>query len=100
MLAEAMAQILNLILRGDLSAERVKGIYHATNGGQTRWFGVARANLKSGRRRCRLLPIPTSAYPTVACLRAYSVLDDSKLLQTFALALPDWDQSCGSASRT
>ncbi|WP_089729521.1 dTDP-4-dehydrorhamnose reductase [Candidatus Thiosymbion oneisti] len=93
MLAEVTAQILYRILRGDLDPERVKGIYHATNGGQTSWFDFARAILDISGRRCRLLPIPTREYPAPARRPAYSVLDNTKLRETFGLALPDWQIS-------
>ena len=45
MLAEVTAQILYRILRGDLDPARIKGIYHATNGGETSWLDFARTIL-------------------------------------------------------
>jgi len=93
LLAEVTAQILYRILRGDLDPERIKGIYHATNGGQTSWFDFARVILAISGRRCRLLPIPTHEYPAPARRPAYSVLDNTKLRETFGLALPDWEVS-------
>jgi len=63
MLAEATAHILCRLLRGDLDPERVRGIYHATNGGATSWFDFARTILALSGRHCRLLPIPTREYP-------------------------------------
>ncbi len=93
MLAEVTAQILCRILRGELEAERVKGIYHATNHGETSWFDFARAILEISARRCSLLPIPTTEYPAPASRPAYSVLDNSKLRETFGLVLPHWEAS-------
>jgi len=93
MLAEVTAQILYRILHGKMDAERVKGVYHATNGGETSWFDFARAILDASGRHCDLVPIPTSEYPTPAHRPAYSVLDNSKLHETFGLALPDWETS-------
>lgn len=93
MLAEVTAQILHRILRDDLEPEQVRGIYHVTNGGRTSWFGFARAILALSGRSCRLLPIPSREYPTPARRPAYSVLDNTKLRETFGLALPDWEVS-------
>lgn len=93
MLAEATAQILHRIICGDLDAERVRGVYHATNGGETSWFNFAGTILELSGRRCSLLPIPTSEYPAPAQRPAYSVLDNIKLSDTFGLALPDWEIS-------
>jgi len=92
-LAEVTAQILYRILRGDLDAEGVKGVYHTTNDGETSWLDFARTILEISGRRCSLLPIPTSAYPTPAQRPAYSVLDNTRLRETFGLTLPDWEVS-------
>jgi dTDP-4-dehydrorhamnose reductase len=93
MLAEVTAQILYRTLRGELDIERVKGVYHATNGGETSWFKFARTILGLSGRRCTLLPIPTSEYPAPARRPGYSVLDNAKLRETFGLGLPDWEVS-------
>ncbi|MCG6860148.1 MAG: dTDP-4-dehydrorhamnose reductase [Chromatiaceae bacterium] len=93
MLAEVTAQILYRILRGDLELERIKGVYHATNGGETSWFNFARTILHVSGGSCSLLAIPTSEYRTPACRPAYSVLDNAKLEETFGLSLPDWEVS-------
>lgn len=93
MLAEVTAQILCRTLRGELDIERVKGVYHATNGGETSWYKFARTILDLSGRRCTLLPIPTSEYPAPARRPAYSVLDNAKLRETFGLGLPDWEVS-------
>jgi dTDP-4-dehydrorhamnose reductase len=93
MLAEVTAQILGRALRGDLDVERVRGVYHVTNGGETSWFNFARTILEASGRRCNLLPIPTSEYPAPARRPTYSVLDNTKLRETFGLALPHWEVS-------
>jgi dTDP-4-dehydrorhamnose reductase len=93
MLAEVTAQILYRVLGGDLDAERVKGVYHATNGGEISWYDFARTILEVSGRRCNLLPIPTSEYPAPAKRPAYSVLDNAKLRETFGLTMPDWESS-------
>ncbi len=93
MLAEATAQVLHRILCGDLDAQRVKGLYHVTGGGQTSWYGFASAILEMSGLTCNLLPIPSSDYRSPARRPAYSVLDNAKLRDTFGLALPDWESS-------
>lgn len=93
MLAEVTAQVLHRILRGDVTAAQARGIYHATGGGETSWYGFARAILTASGETCNLLPIPTSEYRSPAKRPAYSVLDNSKLRETFGLALPDWEVS-------
>jgi len=90
MLAEVTAQVLHRLLRGEVDAERVSGLYHATASGETSWYGFAKTILESSGGACRLLPIPSSEYRSPARRPAYSVLDNAKLWETFGLALPDW----------
>jgi len=97
MIAEAAAQILvqcrevNPMGRMDLSS--VPGIYHLTCSGQTTWYGFAeeiRSLAPAGSQAARILPIPTSDYPTPAKRPLNSVLANDKLANTFGIRLPDW----------
>ncbi len=93
MLAGITAHILYRILRGDIDIAQAKGTYHVTNSGETSWFDFASRILEISGRSCHLIPIPTSEYPAPARRPAYSVLDNTKLWETFGLALPDWEFS-------
>ena len=42
---------------------------------------------------CRILPIPSSGYPTPAKRPAYSLLDKSKIRNDYGLNIPDWKTS-------
>jgi dTDP-4-dehydrorhamnose reductase len=54
------------------------GIYHATSGGQTTWFGLAREIFSLlGADPARVRPIPSSALSRAAPRPAYSVLGHS-----------------------
>lgn len=84
------------------------GTYHMTAAGQTTWHGFATAILEGAAHVAteapwfaeatggksliarRVVPISTAEYPTPASRPAYSVLDNSRLIQKFALSLPDW----------
>ena len=75
------------------------GLYHATARGETTWFGFAQAIFDAWSRRAgasftvpKVLPIPTSEYPTPARRPAYSVLSNAKLERTFGVRLPEWRQ--------
>ena len=69
------------------------GIYHYTNAGTTNWyeFAVAIKNLTGSK--CVVNPISTAQYPTAATRPAYSVLDTTKIKETFGVAVPDWEDS-------
>jgi len=90
MLAEVTAQILHRVLRREVDLDRITGLYHVTAAGETSWYGFAKAILEASGGACRLLPIPSSDYRSPARRPAYSVLDNTKLWETFGLALPDW----------
>jgi dTDP-4-dehydrorhamnose reductase len=93
MLAEVTSQVLYRIFVGDIDLARHKGLYHLTGGGQTSWFGFARAIQNAIGEPCDLRPIGSDEYRSPAVRPAYSVLDNTKLLETFGIALPDWEAS-------
>lgn len=77
-----------------------RGIYHLTNGGITTWFDFASAivaAMPSDQPRARVIAIPSSDYPTKAQRPAYSVLDNTRMRDTFGMALPDWREALGLA---
>ena len=59
LLAEVSAQLLYRILRGDIDPRTQGGLFHVTGGGQTSWWGFARAIQEASGLNCRLLPIPS-----------------------------------------
>lgn len=93
LLAETTMQMLEgLYTNGVLRKERC-GLYHATCGGSTSWWGFARriVELAGYGERVLVLPIPTSEYPTPAKRPGYSVLSNAKLEATFGIRMPDWE---------
>lgn len=93
LLADVTAHLLGRTLSGNLDAEAIRGLYHVTGAGETSWYGFANAILEASGADCELKPIPTSDFPAPAKRPAYSVLDNSKLADTFGLSLPAWEQS-------
>jgi dTDP-4-dehydrorhamnose reductase len=72
------------------------GLYHLTASGETTWHGLAEAIVDWMRAtgqpvRCKQVhPIPTSDYPTPARRPANSLLDCTKLRETFGIVIPNW----------
>jgi len=110
-LAAATIKILTSIStrnRNGFAFSDVGGTYHMTAAGQTTWYEFAKAILEKagasshaphwldaatqGRRLLarRVIPIPTEEFQCLARRPAYSVLSNSKLIQTFGARLPDW----------
>ncbi len=100
------------------TAREVSGIYHLTAGGETTWYDFACAILEEAayispevpwfaeatKRRpiiaSGILPITTAQYRTPASRPTYSVLSNSRLIQTFGYHLPDWRTQLGELFRS
>ena len=69
------------------------GTYHYSNEGVTSWFDFARAIFDISSTQVKAIPIRTDEYPTKATRPAYSVMDKSKIKQTFNIEIPYWRDS-------
>ena len=70
------------------------GIYHFTNEGVCSWYDFAKAIHKFANiSSCIVNPISTAEYPTKAKRPAYSVLDKSKIKNTYNIRIPYWMDS-------
>lgn len=70
------------------------GIYHFSNEGVTSWYDFTKtihriANIKG----CKIKPLHTEEYPTPAQRPHYSVLDKTKIKDTYNLDIPHWEES-------
>ena len=112
-LARATRQMTDRMLQG--AGPELWGTYHATCAGATSWHGFAEAIFAAARggaglevgvgaglgvgvpvaREAVLEGIPSCEYPTPAVRPANSVLSNAKLLETFGVALPSWQQALG-----
>lgn len=89
-LAAALLEIID-ILRTDPGS--YGGIYHYSNEGSCSWFDFATAIMEIAGLSCKVNPIPTTQYPTPARRPANSIMDKSKIKETFDLRIPDWKDS-------
>ena len=96
-LAEATAQVLAQVHSPFMGADKPApwGVYHMTNAGETSWHGFAAAiqALDPSPAPARLVPIPSSDYPTPARRPLNSRLDNGKLERVFGLRLPPWQEA-------
>jgi dTDP-4-dehydrorhamnose reductase len=73
------------------------GIYNFSAAGETTWAGFARAIFARaakhpGFRAPRVVPIPSTAYPTPARRPAYSVLSHRRFRSAFGFSPDAWEQ--------
>ena len=72
----------------------VPGIYHFSNEGVISWYDFTKAIHRiAGITTCHVRPLHTSEYPTPAKRPHYSVLDKTKIKQTYNLEVPYWEES-------
>ena len=70
------------------------GIYHFSNEGVISWYDFTKAIHRiAGISTCHVRPLHTEEYPTPANRPHYSVLDKTKIKQTYGIEVPYWEES-------
>ncbi len=106
--ARFLAQTVTQVL-GQLGPERpnnkeatdravLTGLYHCSCAGRTSWHDYAKFAIEFARNNGlklklppnNIIPIPSSQYPTPAARPTNSILDNTKLENTFGTQRPDW----------
>ena len=85
-----LAETIIHIIQSDSTAY---GIYHYSNEGIASWYDFAKAIFELSGTDVKVIPVPTSEYKTRAVRPAYSVMDKTKVKQTFGLQIPYWRES-------
>lgn len=84
--------------QGQAGPRREAGTYHLVSAGECSWHAFADAIVERAHaaglipRRVPVDPIASDAFPTRAARPAWSVLDTTRLRDTFGVALPPWQQ--------
>lgn len=85
-----LAQVLLDIIEKD---PRAYGTYHFSNEGTASWYDFSKAIFDLANIHIEVAPVPTAAFPTKAQRPVYSVLDKTKIKETFGLQIPYWRES-------
>jgi dTDP-4-dehydrorhamnose reductase len=75
------------------SDKKAYGIYHYSNEGAISWYDFAQAIFELGNINVKVNPLKTSEYPTKATRPAFSVMDKTKIKNTFGIEIPYWRDS-------
>lgn len=89
-LAAAVVHILPQLRPG------MKEIFHFSNEGICSWYDFAVEIMKLSGLDCRINPIESKDYPTPARRPFYSVLNKTKIKQTFNIEINHWKESLQS----
>ncbi len=70
------------------------GIYHFSNEGVCSWFDFTKVIAQmAGNNGCDIQPCHSDEFPSPVKRPAYSVLDKTKIKQTFGITIPYWTDS-------
>ena len=92
-LAKAMLEIISKMENGDLVSGKMQGIFHYSNEGETHWADFAKKIFELENINCKVNEIETKDYPLPAARPPYSLLDKSKIKETFDLEIPNCEDS-------
>ena len=84
-----LAQVIVTIL-----ADPKTGIYHYSNEGVCSWFDFTKMIAEySGQTNCNIHPCHSEEFPSPVKRPSFSVLDKTKIKETFNLVIPYWTDS-------
>lgn len=94
-----LAKTINHIVENRLF-EGNSGIYHFSNEGVCSWydFTIKIARL-AGNTKCNIQPCHSNEFPSPVTRPAYSVLDKTKIKETFGINIPYWVDSLETCMR-
>ena len=88
------ARDLAVVIMTAINKGIVPGTYHFSNEGVISWYDFTKAIHRiCGITTCHVRPLHTSEYPTPAARPHYSVLDKTKIKQTYGIEVPYWEDS-------
>lgn len=77
------------------------GVYHYSNEGVCSWYDFTKAIHRiAGITSCHVKPLHTAEYPTAAKRPAYSVLDKTKIKETYGMEIPYWEDSLAKSIKS
>jgi dTDP-4-dehydrorhamnose reductase len=100
--ADLIADVTAHAMRRVLNTKNIpfNGVYHLVASGETTWYAYANHVIQTGKalrpdlpwRLTDIVPVATSAFPTLAKRPHNSRLCNHKLQSTFGMVLPHWQQ--------
>lgn len=94
-LASVILQIIPSLFKQQCNSDKVE-IYHYSNAGFCSWYDFVVAIFEMNNISCKVKPIPSSFYSTIAKRPYYSVMDKSKIIKKFKLDSKHWRNSLNS----
>ncbi|NQU86948.1 MAG: dTDP-4-dehydrorhamnose reductase [Mariniphaga sp.] len=90
-LAIVLLKIINQYIKSE--SNFTPGIYHYSNEGVSSWYDFSVAILKMANISCKISPVKSEEFITLAKRPHYSVLDKTKIKTTYNLEIQNWRES-------
>lgn len=72
----------------------IEGVYHYSNEGVCSWYDFTKMIAEySGQTQCNIIPCHSEEFTSKVKRPAYSVLDKTKVKETFGIRIPYWTES-------
>lgn len=85
--ANDLAQVIMNIIE---ASNFVQGVYHYSNEGKISWYDFAMAIKELKGFKCKVNAISSNAFPTPAKRPNFSLLDKTKIKETYKIEIPNW----------
>jgi len=82
--------ILSILKHTNNKDNFIEGIYHFSNSGTCSWYEFAKEIMKQKKLNCIVKPVNSSDYPTPTKRPSYSLLDKTKIKNTFNIDVRNW----------
>jgi dTDP-4-dehydrorhamnose reductase len=90
-LAAAIMSIISGVIRNHFAF--TSGVYNYSDEGVCTWYDFATEIVGEAGLECVVHPVLTKDYIQVAVRPVYSVMDKSKIKETYSLSIPHWRSS-------
>ncbi len=90
-LAAAIMEIVSGVIRNRHNF--VPGIFNYSDEGVCSWFDLATEIVREAESQCSVIPVRSSAWPSKVRRPAFSVLDKSRIKESYNLRIPHWRTS-------
>ena len=92
--ADLAATVLYIIKKSEINSDTfIPGIYHYSNEGVASWYDFANAIFELSDIECKISPVLSKEFPSPVKRPNFSVLDKSKIRNTFDIEIPYWKDS-------
>ncbi len=93
-LAKAISAVIEDYKTADAKPYAKTGVYHYSNEGVCSWYDFTKMIAEyAGNTDCDIQPCHSNEYPSPVTRPSFSVLDKTKIKETFGLKIPYWTDS-------